>query len=175
VENIQLDLNHKSIKRTIYKSLVFIIVTLIGLNIMFMPVKVIGKSMENTIRDGDKYIVNKLEYLFDKPKYKDIILIESYKSDKKYYIIKRVIGEPGDTILIEDNEIYINGELLKEEYIKKNIKYTNEKIEVKLKDDEVFVMGDNRGNSRDSRSKAVGAINTEQVVGKAILKYYSKK
>ena len=124
--------------------------------------------MENTIKEGDKFIVNKLEYLFEEPKYKDIVLIEAYKNNKKYFIIKRIIGAPGDTILIEEDKIYINGELIEEEYLKEKINLVNEKLEIKLEEDEVFVMGDNRSYSRDSRK--IGPVKVGRIVGKVISK-----
>lgn len=111
------------------------------------------------------YLVNKLEYIFKDPECKDIVLIEAYKGDEKYYIIKRVIGTPGDTIVIENKNVYLNGETLKEEYIKEDVNLALKRIEVKL-DDEVFVMGDNRMFSRDSRSEKVGKINVDRIVGK---------
>lgn len=173
MDNLQLSLISKNKKIKKYKFLIFIIIIFILFFISFMPVKVIGHSMENTIKEGDIYIVNKLEYLFKNPEYKDIVLIKSYKNNEQYYIIKRVIGVPGDIIVIEDNKVYVNDELLIEEYIKDDINLTKKRIEIKL-EDEIFVMGDNRAQSRDSRSKMVGAINVDRVVGKALLKYTSK-
>lgn len=176
MENLQFELGLKSEKIRRYKKYK-IITIIIGVIILFflsfMPIRVVGDSMENNIKEGDMYLVNKLKYLFKNPEYKDIVLIEAYKNNKQYYIIKRVIGVPGDHIVIEGNKVYINGELLKEEYIKKDIKLTSKKIELKL-EDEIFVMGDNRAYSRDSRNKSVGAIDIDRVVGKAFLKYYSE-
>lgn len=171
---VELGINSRKIKKhKKYKIIIIVIGLVILFFLSFMPVRVVGDSMENNIKEGDMYLVNKLEYLFKNPKYKDIVLIEAYKNNEKYYIIKRVIGVPGDNIVIEDNKVYINGELLKEEYIKEDIKLVKERIEIKL-EDEVFVMGDNRSYSKDSRNKLVGAIDVDRVVGKAFVKYYSK-
>ena len=176
MDNLQfeLDRNSKKIKKhKKYKIIISVIGLVILFFLAFMPIRVVGDSMENNIKEGDMYIVNKLEYLFKNPEYKDVVLIEAYRQDEKYYIIKRIIGVPGDNIVIEDNKVYINGELLKEEYIKEDIKLVRERIEIKL-EDEVFVMGDNRSHSKDSRNKLVGAIDIDRVVGKAFLKYYDK-
>lgn len=176
MESLQVELGKSSEKLKKYKKYKIIIIV-IGLVILFflsfMPVRVVGESMENNIKEGDMYLVSKLEYLFKNPEYKDVVLIEAYRQNEKYYIIKRVIGVPGDNIVIEDNRVYINGKLLKEEYIKEDIKLVRERIEIDL-EDEVFVMGDNRSYSKDSRNKLVGAIDVDRVVGKAFLKYYSE-
>lgn len=93
----------------------------------------------------------------------DIIVANSKILD--CVIIKRVIAIPGDTIKIENNHIYLNGELLKEPYIKEEM-VTSDMDEYTLKDNEYFCCGDNRNNSTDSR--AIGPIKIDDIIGKML-------
>ena len=105
-----------------------------------------------------------------KPKEKDIVIIQ--RNDK--LIVKRVIGEPGDEVEIVDNKVYINGNELNEDYINKDDIMTNcPDIKVTLDTDEIFVMGDNRNHSLDSRDSRVGVINYKKdVVGKIVFRVF---
>ena len=97
----------------------------------------------------------------------DIIVIKKKVKDGDY-IIKRVIGQGGDTIKIQNNKVYVNGEVLDEPYINEPMN-KNENITVTIPEGYLFVMGDNRNNSLDSRSSEIGLIDVEkEVVGKAI-------
>lgn len=133
-------------------------------------VTVSGQSMKNTLNDSDKLIMSKIAYKNHKPKYKDIVIIQ--RNDK--LIVKRVIGEPGDEVEIIDNKVYINGNELNEDYINKDDIMTNcPDIKVTLDTDEIFVMGDNRNHSLDSRDSRVGVINYKKdVVGKIVFRVF---
>lgn len=126
-----------------------------------------GRSMENTLQDKDNLIVEKLSYRFGDPERFDIIVFPPY--DTKEYYIKRIIGLPGETVRIdEEGNIYINGEILEENYGKETIKNPGRAIEeITLGDDEYFVLGDNRNNSTDSRSTQVGNVKRSQIIGRA--------
>lgn len=159
----------KSIKE--WGSIVFVaLVISIIISQFAQVVTVSGQSMENTLNDSDKLVMSKIAYKNHKPKYKDIVIIRT--NDK--LIVKRVIGEPGDKVEIVDNKVYINGNELKEDYINKNDQMTNSpEIKVTLDDNEIFVMGDNRNHSLDSRDSRVGIINYKKdVVGKIIFKVF---
>lgn len=126
-----------------------------------------GRSMNATLNDKDNLIVEKLSYRFSDPERFDIIVFPPY--DTKEYYIKRIIGMPGETIQIdEEGNIYIDGELLEEDYGLETIKNPGRAIEpVTLGDDEYFVMGDNRNNSVDSRDSRVGNVKRDAIIGRA--------
>lgn len=126
-----------------------------------------GRSMNATLNDRDNLIVEKLSYRFHDPERFDIIVFPPYGT-KEYYI-KRIIGLPGETIQIdEEGNIYIDGELLEEDYGLETIKNPGRAIEpVTLGDDEYFVMGDNRNNSVDSRDPRVGNVKRDSIIGRA--------
>ncbi len=140
--------------------------------------RVDGDSMEPTLSDGDNLWVDKLSYTFGEPERFDVIIF-NYDEDTTY--VKRIIGLPGETVRIDQNgNIFITGESGKEQMLKEN--YGNEKIKpnylgranqpVYLSEDEYFVLGDNRNNSRDSRWADVGNVKMEDIVGKVVLRIY---
>ena len=141
--------------------LTWVIITFVG-----QRTRVDGRSMENTLHNGDNLIVEKLSYRFSDPKRFDIIVFPP--TGKKEYYIKRIIGLPGETVQIdEDGNIYINGELLEENYGKETIQNPGRAAQpITLGDDEYFVMGDNRNNSEDSRFADVGLVKSDYIEGK---------
>ena len=140
----------------------FLIITFVG-----QRTHVSGESMKNTLDHGDQLIVDKITYRFQKPLRYDIIVFP-YKYEENTYYIKRIIGLPGETVQIADGEIYINGEVLRETYGREVIRDPGTAAEpVTLKEDEYFVLGDNRNASSDSREPSVGVIHREDIVGRA--------
>lgn len=135
--------------------------------------RVDGSSMEPTLTDGDSLWVDKLSYTFGDPERFDVIIF-NYDEDTTY--VKRVIGLPGETVRIDQNgNIYINEQLLKEDYGKEVILPTNlgrANQPVVLGEDEYFVLGDNRNNSSDSRWADVGNVHREDIIGKVVLRIY---
>lgn len=144
-----------------------IVVTWFILTFVGQRTVVDGRSMNATLNDRDNLIVEKLSYRFSDPERFDIIVFPPY--DTKEYYIKRIIGLPGETIQIdEEGNIYINGEILEEDYGLETIKNPGRAIEpVTLGEDEYFVMGDNRNNSVDSRDSRVGNVKRDAIIGKA--------
>ena len=142
--------------------LTYVILTYVGQRTM-----VDGRSMNPTLNDKDNLIVEKLSYRFSDPERFDIIVFPPY--DTKEYYIKRIIGLPGETVQIdEEGTIYIDGEILEEDYGLETIRYPGRAIEpVELGEEEYFVLGDNRNNSVDSRSEDVGNISRDQIIGRA--------
>ncbi len=131
-----------------------------------------GGSMLPTLADGDNLIVDKLSYRFTEPRRYDIIVFH-YPEEEDSYYIKRVIGLPGETVLIEDGQIYIDGVLLEENYGNAPIENPGRAISlITLGEDEYFVLGDNRKVSADSRDPAVGNVSRDQIVGKAFVCIY---
>ena len=131
---------------------------------VFEPIVVSGPSMNNTLVDGERMFVEKVSYWFAPPKRGDIIICYYQYEDE--FCVKRVIGLPGETISVADGRVFINGEALDEGA------YWNDEIlldtqERVVPEDTVFVMGDNRNLSLDSRSDRVGPIDYKYVVGQA--------
>ncbi len=135
--------------------------------------EVVGESMELTLIDGDNLIVDKLSYRFKDPERFDIVVFP-YRYNVNDIYIKRIIGLPGETVQILDNgDILINGEVLKEYYGRETIKDPNRASQpIELGDDEYFVLGDNRNNSRDSRWEDVGNIKRDELLGKVLIRIY---
>lgn len=148
---------------------------------IMIPIKVDGESMYPTLHDKDAAVVNGL--FLDKSYIKrfDIVVLKCEKLDKD--IIKRVIGLPGDKIVFKDDKLYINDtyyveDYLDQDYIKKakeryNANLFTDDFEVTLKDDEIFVLGDNRLKSADSRT--LGAFKYRDIIGKKGLVLYPLK
>lgn len=138
-----------------------------------------GESMMPTIEEGNRLIVNKIGYEFKEPSRFDLIVFHA-NSNEDY--IKRVIGVPGDTIEYKDDQLFINGEAVEEPYLNE---YKDQLFNTQLTEDftllektgrstvpegYLFVMGDNRRHSYDSRH--IGFINKKEVVGIVDLRYW---
>jgi signal peptidase I len=189
--------NEKPILKEIGSWIIVIVVALVLS--LFIDSTIIAKaeveqsSMENTLFEGQQLIVNKLSYAFDEPKRGDIIIfleneekgniidnfIRSVKnrfssSDEiaaeQERLVKRVIGVAGDEIDIQDGYVYINGERLEESYVNGITLPGNLKLPITVGEGELFVIGDNREVSRDSRD--FGPIDVKQVEGKAVFRVY---
>ena len=131
-------------------------------------VEVDGHSMMDTLDHGEHLILEKISYRFGDPKRFDIIVFRPYEDEKTTYYIKRIIGLPGETVQIVDSDIYIDGELLEEDYGSQPIEDPGLAEEpVTLGEDEYFVLGDNRNNSEDSRYANIGNVKKEYIIGKA--------
>jgi signal peptidase I len=160
---------------------------------IFQPTEVVGSSMEPTLQNHNYIIISKMFHtLRSVPDYNDIVIVDSritrertWKDDfteplltylsviKKSAVqphdiwVKRVIGKPGDELEIKDSKIYRNGTLLNETYIKETMVTTGDK-KITVPANHVFVMGDNRNNSMDSRF--IGPIPVDHVLGNMVFK-----
>ena len=145
--------------------LTWLVITFVG-----QRTEVDGSSMEPMLSNGDNLIVDKITYRFRDPQRYDIIVFP-FKYQENTYYIKRIIGLPGETVQIdEQGNIYIDGEVLPENYGREIIRPDTVGIAtnpVVLGEDEYFVMGDNRNNSTDSRTEIVGNIKREDIIGRA--------
>lgn len=150
-----------------------LLITLAIVNFVGQRTRVNGESMELTLSDGDNLIVDKLSYRFKEPERFDIISF-AFKYANDTYYIKRIIGLPGETVKIDqDGNIYINGELLNENYGTEVMQNPGlAETDFKLGKDEYFVLGDNRNKSIDSRDPSVGAVRKSSIVGKAWLRIF---
>ena len=147
------------------KLLVVVVVILFLMIYIVSVTQVVGNSMYSTLKDGDVLILNKFKYSFFDIKRGDIISLEN---DDTKYLIKRVIGLPGDSISIKDNTLYINGEVYIENYLEEGLVYDDFELTSLgyqvIPDDMYFVLGDNRADSVDSRE--IGLISKDDVIGK---------
>lgn len=173
--------NKKTSKKSFMKELLYnslfllfvLFVTLLIVKYVAQRTTVSGSSMEPMIHDGDSLIVDKITYRFSDPERFDIIVFP-FEYQKDTYYIKRIIGLPGESVRIdEDGNIYINGEILVENYGAEVIKDPGIAYnEIILREDQYFVLGDNRNNSSDSRNPAVGLIHRDRIVGRAWLRIF---
>ncbi|MFD2171394.1 signal peptidase I [Tumebacillus lipolyticus] len=123
-----------------------------------------GHSMVPTLDDKERLVVNKMVYRFHAPEYNDIVVFQ-YPEDTTKDFIKRVIGLPGDKIEIRDYKVFRNGEELNEEYIAEPTATGGGEFVVP--EDTIFVLGDNRNASKDSRDSLVGYVPYDLVIGRA--------
>ena len=147
----------------------YCIVTFVG-----QRTRVSGDSMESALHNGDNLIVDKISYRFREPERYEIIVFP-YKYQENTFYIKRIIGLPGETIQIKDGEVYINDELLGENYGLEKIERGREGIAIDpitLGEDEYFVLGDNRNHSSDSREQSVGILTKDDLIGRAWIRVW---
>ena len=121
-----------------------------------------GSSMDDTYQDGQKIFVSRTAYWQELPERGDVI---TFKLDNEY-LLKRVIALPGDTIRIEDCKTYVNDKQIAEPYVDSWSSYNTSMAEQTVPEGHVFVMGDNRDNSFDSRD--FGFVDLDQIVGRVI-------
>ena len=156
---------------------------------IFEPVEVQGYSMEDTLQNKERLVLYKLGYFIGEPVHGDIVVLE-YKEGIFAYIpflsaikglpqeidyIKRVIAVAGDEVDIANGNVYVNGIMLREDYVKGT---TKAKIfgtgifeyPITVPEGTVFVLGDNRENSSDSR--VIGFVNLEKIKGKAVFRFW---
>ena len=128
-----------------------------------------GPSMRPTLQHDERLVVNKFIYRVRDP-IKGEILIFRYPRDPSRDFIKRVIATAGDTIEIKEGRVYVNDQLQREDYILE--KTRTEYPKVTIPEGTIFVMGDNRNNSEDSRFSDVGFVPLDLIKGKAILIFW---
>ena len=143
------------------------IITFIG-----QRTKVSGHSMETTLSDRDNLIVDKISYRFRDPERFEIIVFPFQYEEHTYYI-KRIIGLPGETVQVIDGYVYINGEMLDENYGLEVMDDPGIAAEpITLGEDEYFVLGDNRNHSSDSRDPSVGVLHRDDIMGRAWIRIW---
>ncbi len=175
IDNKNTDDSFNILKETLEMGIYFIVIVVIFLflqHFVGQHIEVNGSSMENTLSHEDHLILEKVSYRFEEPTRFDIVVFRPYESQEKEdtYYIKRVMGMPGERIQVIDGQIYINGEILQEDYGTEAINDFRAGIakeEILLEKDEYFLIGDNRNNSTDSRDETIGPVKRDTIIGRA--------
>lgn len=165
-------LSFKEFIKDTFKYIIFIIIVLLIAIYIVGLQQVVGPSMEPNFNNNDILILDKISYKFIDIKRNDII---SFNDENSKYLIKRVIGVPGDTVEIKNNILYINGNKVEESYLTgvTTSDFSLQDIGFdKIPDDYYFVLGDNRENSQDSRDKKIGLVAKKDIIGKVRLRIW---
>lgn len=150
-----------------------ITVALAAVIVYFVGVRtsIVGQSMMPQLQDGEQILVNRFIYKVSKPKIGDVIVFLPNGNEKSHYYVKRVIAAPGDRVQIVDGVIYVNGEQETKVHFNGTIADPGVAAEeIRLGQDECFVLGDHPAGSEDSRYANIGNVKSEYIVGKAWFK-----
>ncbi|MCI7243583.1 MAG: signal peptidase I [Lachnobacterium sp.] len=129
---------------------------------------VVGNAMNDTLTNEEQILVNRFVYNVSSPKQGDVIAFLPNGNEKSHYYVRRVVACPGDTIQIKEGVVYVNGEAYQEKITVASIEDAGvASEEIKLGNDEYFVLGDNRNNSEDSRLANIGNVKNSYIIGKA--------
>lgn len=175
---------------TVVSYLIVIVMTIL-IGITFVKTTIVRQtSMLPTLQDGNYLLLSKQACVFNEFKHEDIVVFDSGEMadttgsllnfDNKKYYIKRIIGLPGDEITIKNKKVYRNGKEIDQSYTLDKATETNgngqvEVNKLKIPKGKLFVLGDNRYNSADSRSTDVGLVSMDKVYGKAVLRIFPFK
>jgi signal peptidase I len=150
----------------ILETLILAVVLYFGINAVSARVRVDGFSMNPSLDNGEYILVNKLAYRLGDPERGDIVVF-SFPLDPDQDLIKRVIGLPGETVTIQNGQVTVNGVALEEPYIAASPLYNGTWV---VTEGQVFVLGDNRNESKDSHEW--GLLPMDNIIGKAVLIYW---
>ncbi|MBP5489537.1 MAG: signal peptidase I [Lachnospiraceae bacterium] len=129
---------------------------------------VVDASMEPTLHQDDKIVIDKLTYRIREPKRNEIVVFRQGDNEHSFYNIKRIIGLPGERIRISDGVVLINDEPLQEfANVEPMLLPGLANYEITLGEDEYFVLGDSRNNSEDSRYATVSNVKRDEIIGRA--------
>lgn len=146
---------------------------------LYEPVKVEGESMQNTLQTGQRLVIYKLGYRFSLPRRGDIVVLkyqEGYFKNSPFInpgevdYIKRVVALPGEMVDIKNGLVYINGKELDEPYAYGSTNQGEMNFPIRVPEKSIFVLGDNRQNSKDSRQ--IGFMDLSRIKGKVVLRIW---
>lgn len=147
---------------------VALVLTFLLKTYLFDIIKVSGDSMYSTLHNKDMLGVEKITMHKKDFKHGDIVIFDPGEKGHGIYI-KRIIGLPGDTVEIKNGGVYVNGQHLNETYLDANT-YTENDLKITVKDNHIFVLGDNRDVSEDSRH--IGLVPMENIKGHAVFRFF---
>src|SRR3989304_1277276 len=150
----------------VLQTLVVATIIFLAVNLVTARIRVEGSSMEPSLHDGELVVVNRLAYRWNGLQRGDIVVFHFPLSPDRGFI-KRVIGLPGERVVISDGQVTVDGFRLDEPYIAAAPRYSGEWV---VQPGQVFVLGDNRNKSSDSQSW--GPVPLDQVIGKAVIVYW---
>ncbi len=162
------EIGYRRFAKDILEVAIISLVLFFSINAISARIRVESVSMQPTLFAGNFVVVNKLAYRFGEPSRGDIIVFEYPPDPMQDPYIKRVIGLPGEQVQIRDGKVIIDGIAIQEPYLVGDTQQEGEAWSIP--EDSLFVMGDNRGNSSDSRSW--GFVPLENVIGKAVVVYW---
>jgi len=155
---------------------VALLVAFLGRTFVLAHFVVDGPSMLSTLHDGDRVLVNKLSCRLHDSNRGDVVVLHQSAGASGRDLIKRVIALPGETIEVRRCEVLIDGQTLDEPYLDREVvtpgNCGSDLAAVRVPEDHVLVMGDNRGGSQDSRSPALGSIDEDDLVGRAFVVFW---
>ena len=156
----------------------FLIIALIAFALVFGFVRpfvveayrIPTESMVPTLEVGDRILANKFIYHFTEPERGDIVVFDSVDKEDDQTLVKRVVGVAGDEIQVEDGVLFVNGEAQDEPYLNQELPFRGSYGPMEVPEGHIFVMGDNRGNSADSR--VFGPLPLENLQGEAFVRFW---
>ena len=163
-----------SIKEWIYAALIAVFMIFVIRTFLFEPFVVVGNSMYPSLNNEERMIIDKLSFFIGKPKKGDIIVFK-FPVDLSRDFVKRVIATGGDSLEMKDGAVFVNGKRLNETYVwNKDPIGRNHSNYLKcvVPEGTVFVLGDNRNHSADSRFKEIDMVPLKLVKGRVVLIYY---
>jgi len=157
----------KKIIKELYPYVVIVVAVVLFRTFIATPVRVDGDSMNDNLHNNDILILNKLDKSYERF---DVVVI-NYNNSK---LVKRIIGLPGESISYESNDLYINNKKIDDVTVYRTYDFTlKELYDIdKIPEGYYFVMGDNRGNSLDSRDYRVGLVKKENIIGTTIFRLF---
>lgn len=157
----------KKVIKELYPYVIIVVCVVLFRSFIATPVRVDGDSMRETLYNGDILILNKLDNNYERF---DVVVV-NYNNSK---LVKRIIGLPGENIEYKNNKLYINNKEIDDVETIRTLDFSLEELYAieKIPENHYFVMGDNRGNSLDSRDYRVGLIKKEDIVGVTIFRLY---
>lgn len=144
------------------------------ITLFIKPTLVRGDSMVPTLHENDYLIINKIEYKISEPENGDVVVFKSdlaQEDGTNKNLVKRIIGVPGDKVVIKDGDVYVNDNKLEETYLEEGT-YTEGEVDLTVPEGKLFVLGDNRKISLDSRSELVGLVDIDTLEGKVFVRLY---
>ena len=165
-ENIPEKPNLLGVLIDILETLLLSVVLFFLINAVSARIRIDGSSMEPNLHHGEFVIVSKINYRFGEPERGDVVVFDFPRNITQEYI-KRIIGLPGEHILVEDGKVYVNEIMLSEPYLIIEPQYEGEWV---VPEDTLFVLGDNRNNSSDSHTW--GMVPMNNVIGEALVVYW---